>query len=74
MMFYINSGLIAGAKLLGIYLRDGAQPERLLTLVAVASYTFIGGFMGRLPNGRISVSCDAGQLHHTTAYADLCHR
>ena len=44
-MFYINSGLIAGAKLLESIFGMGHNPSVLLTLVAVASYTFIGGFM-----------------------------
>ena len=44
-MFYINSGLIAGAKLLESIFGMGHNPSVLQTLVAVASYTFIGGFM-----------------------------
>ena len=44
-MFYVNSGLIGGAKLLetifGMELSSGV----VLTLIAVVAYTFIGGFM-----------------------------
>ena len=44
-MFYVNSGLIAGAKLLESIFGLGHSESVLITLVAVASYTFIGGFM-----------------------------
>ena len=44
-MFYVNSGMIAGAKLLGTIFDLGHSESVLITLVAVASYTFIGGFM-----------------------------
>ena len=44
-MFYINSGLIGGAKLLETIFGLEHNPGVLLTLVAVTSYTFIGGFM-----------------------------
>ena len=44
-MFYVNSGLIAGAKLLGTVFGMGHNASVLITLAAVASYTFIGGFM-----------------------------
>ena len=44
-MFYVNSGLIAGAKLLETIFGLGHNEGVLITLAAVASYTFIGGFM-----------------------------
>ncbi len=44
-MFYVNSGLIAGAKLLETIFGLGHNTGVLITLVAVVSYTFIGGFM-----------------------------
>ena len=44
-IFYISSGLIAGSKLLNtVFGLDGIVGV-LVTLVAVASYTFIGGFL-----------------------------
>ena len=44
-MFYVNSGLIAGAKLLQTIFGLEHNPGVLITLLAVVSYTFIGGFM-----------------------------
>ena len=44
-MIYIDSGLIAGAKLLGTVFGLDWTPGVLVTLVAVTSYTFIGGFL-----------------------------
>ena len=44
-MFYVNSGLIAGAKLLETVFDTGHSVSVLITLIAVASYTFIGGFL-----------------------------
>ena len=44
-MFYVNSGLIGGAKLLETIFGLEHNPSVLITLAAVASYTFIGGFM-----------------------------
>ena len=44
-MFYINSGLIGGAKLLETAFNASHNVGVLITLVAVTSYTFIGGFM-----------------------------
>ncbi len=44
-MFYVNSGLIAGAKLLETIFGLEHNPSVLITLLAVVSYTFIGGFM-----------------------------
>ena len=44
-MFYVNSGLIGGAKLLETIFGLEHNPSVLITLVAVSSYTFIGGFM-----------------------------
>lgn len=44
-MIYIDSGLIAGAKLLGAVFGLDWTPGVLVTLVAVTSYTFIGGFL-----------------------------
>ena len=41
----MNSGLIGGAKLLETIFGLEHKPGVLITLVAVASYTFIGGFM-----------------------------
>ena len=44
-MFYVNSGLIAGAKLLETVFDTSHNLSVLITLIAVASYTFIGGFL-----------------------------
>ena len=44
-MIYIDSGLIAGAKLLETVFGIDWTPGVLVTLVAVTSYTFIGGFL-----------------------------
>ena len=44
-LFYVNSGLIAGAKSLETVFGMGHNSSVMLTLVAVALYTFIGGFM-----------------------------
>ena len=44
-MIYIDSGLIAGAKLLETVFDVARTPGVLVTLVAVTSYTFIGGFL-----------------------------
>ena len=44
-MFYVNSGLIGGAKLLETIFGLEHNPSVLITLTAVVSYTFIGGFM-----------------------------
>ena len=43
-IFYINSGLVAGAKLLNSVFDLPVASGVFITLVAVASYTFIGGF------------------------------
>ena len=44
-MCYVNSGLIAGTKLLETVFGLEHNMGVLITLAAVASYTFIGGFM-----------------------------
>ena len=44
-IFYISSGLIAGSKLLETVFGLDGIVGILVTLVAVASYTFIGGFL-----------------------------
>ena len=44
-IFYISSGLIAGSKLLNTVFGLEGIVGILVTLVAVASYTFIGGFL-----------------------------
>ena len=44
-LFYVNSGLIGGAKLLETIFGIEHSSGVMLTLVAVAVYTFIGGFM-----------------------------
>ena len=44
-IFYISSGLIAGAKLLETVFGLGYNTGIIVTLIAVASYTFIGGFL-----------------------------
>ena len=44
-MFYVNSGLIAGSKLLATVFDTTHFTGVVITLVAVASYTFIGGFL-----------------------------
>ena len=43
--FYVSSGLIAGSKLLETIFGLGAAAGVWVTLIAVAAYTFIGGFM-----------------------------
>ena len=48
-MLYINSGLIAGAKLLEAVFGATHNQGVLITLLAVASYTFIAGFMAVSP-------------------------
>ena len=45
LVFYVSSGLIAGSKLLETVFGLSATPGVLVTLAAVAAYTFIGGFM-----------------------------
>ncbi len=44
-MIYVDSGLIAGSKLLETVFGLDSTTGVLVTLVAVASYTFIGGFL-----------------------------
>ncbi len=44
-MFYVNSGLIAGSKLLQTVFDTSHFTGVVITLIAVASYTFIGGFL-----------------------------
>ena len=44
-MFYVNSGLIAGAKLLQTVFDTSHFTGVVITLLAVASYTFISGFL-----------------------------
>ena len=44
-MFYVNSGLIAGTKLLQTVFDTSHFVGVVITLIAVASYTFIGGFL-----------------------------
>ena len=44
-MFYVNSGLIAGSKLLSTVFDTTHFVGVVITLIAVASYTFIGGFL-----------------------------
>ncbi len=44
-IFYVSSGLIAGAKLLETSFSIDATSGALITLVAIGSYTFIGGFL-----------------------------
>ena len=44
-MFYVNSGLIGGTKLLGTIFGVEHNVGVLITLAAVTSYTFISGFM-----------------------------
>ncbi len=44
-IFYVSSGLIAGAKLLETAFGLGETAGVLVTLLAVVSYTFIGGFL-----------------------------
>ena len=44
-MIYVDSGLIAGSKLLETVFELDSTTGVLVTLVAVASYTFIGGFL-----------------------------
>ena len=44
-VFYVSSGLVAGAKLLNTVFGLDQNIGVVVTLIAVASYTFIGGFM-----------------------------
>ncbi len=44
-IFYVSSGLIAGAKLLDTTFGLDERTGVLITMVAVVSYTFIGGFL-----------------------------
>ena len=44
-VFYVSSGLIAGAKLLDTTFGTDAVNGVLITLVAIGTYTFIGGFL-----------------------------
>ena len=44
-IFYVSSGLVAGAKLLNTVFGLDQNIGLVVTLIAVASYTFIGGFM-----------------------------
>ena len=44
-IFYVSSGLVAGAKLLGVVFSLNYTLSILITLIAIASYTFIGGFL-----------------------------
>ena len=44
-IFYVSSGLIAGAKLLETTFGIHATAGVLITLVAIGTYTFIGGFL-----------------------------
>ena len=44
-VFYITSGLVAGSKLLNTQFGLDATLGLILTLIAVSSYTFIGGFL-----------------------------
>ena len=44
-IFYVSSGLIAGAKLLETTFGTDAVNGVLITLVAIGTYTFIGGFL-----------------------------
>ena len=44
-IFYVSSGLVGGSKLLETLFEIEATTGILLTLVAVASYTLIGGFL-----------------------------
>ncbi len=44
-IFYVSSGLVGGSKLLETVFGVQAATGVLLTLVAIASYTMIGGFM-----------------------------
>ncbi len=44
-VFYVSSGLVAGAKLLDTIFGLNYEAGVIVTLIAVASYTFIGGFL-----------------------------
>ncbi len=44
-VFYVSSGLVAGAKLLDTIFGLNYESGVIVTLIAVASYTFIGGFL-----------------------------
>ena len=44
-VFYVSSGLVAGAKLLDTIFGLNYESGVNVTLIAVASYTFIGGFL-----------------------------
>ena len=44
-VFYVSSGLVGGSKLLETFFGIEANTGVMITLVAVASYTLIGGFL-----------------------------
>ena len=44
-VFYVSSGLVGGSKLLETFFGIDANTGVMITLVAVASYTLIGGFL-----------------------------
>ena len=44
-VFYITSGLVAGSKLMNTVFGLDPTLGMILTLIAVSSYTFIGGFL-----------------------------
>ena len=44
-VFYVSSGLVGGSKLLETFFGIEANAGVMITLVAVASYTLIGGFL-----------------------------
>ena len=63
-IFYISSGLIAGSKLLNTVFGLDGIVGILVTLVAVASYTFIGGFLAVSRTDVFQALDHAGRLHH----------
>ena len=69
---YVCSGLIAGAKLLGqVFGLDHEGPGHdigvLISLVAVVSYTFIGGFLAVSRTDGFPGPDNAGRLRHHPA-------
>ena len=72
-MLYINSGLIAGAKLMETVFGATHNQGVLITLLAVASYTLIGGFMAVSRDGCVPGAVGARQLPHPASDIDYEH-
>ena len=73
-IFYVSSGLVAGAKLLGTVFGLDENFGVLVTHVAVASYTFIGGFSRSLQDRRLSGHPHGGRSHNSSNDVDPRHK